>query len=463
MVVKNKFIFIIFNIQFIYIIQEKKSINISNEKTEKVKANKLIKENFFVIESNHLDEVSSHMYGYSISEKGIITNNYYKKIGHYETPAPQGVYVLIRRNGNIIEIIQDYYGSYGVYAFENKGYFAFSNSFLLLEKFLIGTQNMTFNKDFADNLISGLCSPSIYETLIKEINKIPSNSFITIDIKEKKYKLNYIDQQRYIIPFESEEGLKIIDKWVDKWGYIFRSLKNKTDNIVMDLSGGFDTRVVLSILLNSGINLNSILINSVNNNAHTHEEDFIIATNISSKLGFKVNDKKIDYKGTILDLKDSLDISMYTKLGLHNDFYFKNKFFNKPRFHFSGGWGELLRGHPNKPIKEYISEIISKSRNIKNYGKEFYNSSKRLLKRSINRLKKERKYNNDYEISIDLYLRGRGINHFGKDGVESFIVNEYKLSPLSDPEIKKLKICNDGKSFHNLIAYIYVRFAPDLI
>ena len=101
------------------------------------------------------------MYGYSISEKGIITNNYYKKIGHYETPAPQGVYVLIRRNGNIIEIIQDYYGSYGVYAFENKGYFAFSNSFLLLEKFLIGTQNMTFNKDFADNLISGLCSPSI--------------------------------------------------------------------------------------------------------------------------------------------------------------------------------------------------------------------------------------------------------------------------------------------------------------
>ena len=154
---------------------------------------------------------------------------------------------------------------------------------------------------------------------------------------------------------------------------------------------------------------------------------------------------------------------MYTKLGLHNDFYFKNKFFNKPRFHFSGGWGGLLRGYPNKPIKEYISEIISKSRNIKNYGKEFYNSSKRLLKRSINRLKKERKYNNDYEISIDLYLRGRGINHFGKDGVESFIVNEYKLSPLSDPEIKKLKICNDGKSFHNLIAYIYVRFAPDLI
>ena len=64
---------------------------------------------------------------------------------------------------------------------------------------------------------------------------------------------------------------------------------------------------------------------------------------------------------------------------------------------------------------------------------------------------------------MDLYLRGRGINHFGKDGVESFIINEYKLSPLADPEIKKLKICNDGKSFHNFIAYIYVRFAHNLL
>ena len=30
--------------------------------------------------------------------------------------------------------------------------------------------------------------------------------------------------------FKSEEGLKLIDNWVNKWAYIFRSLKKKTNN-----------------------------------------------------------------------------------------------------------------------------------------------------------------------------------------------------------------------------------------
>ena len=47
------------------------------------------------------------MYGFSISKKGIITNNYYEKIGLYEEPDPQGVYVLIRKIGNEIILNQD--------------------------------------------------------------------------------------------------------------------------------------------------------------------------------------------------------------------------------------------------------------------------------------------------------------------------------------------------------------------
>ena len=404
------------------------------------------------------------MYGYSISKKGILTNNYYIRKGNYEEQGPLGAYIFIRRNLNEIQINQDYYGSYGIYIYENNGYFAFSNSFLLLVEHLIENRNMTFNKDFADNLIiSRLYSYSIYETLVKEINKIPSNSYITINIKEKKYNINYINQQRYTVPLESEEGLKIIDKWADKWGYIFRSLRKKTNNIKMDLSGGFDTRAVLSILSNSGIDLNGILINSINKKVHNHEEDFRIATNISSKLGFKLNNKSLDDEETNFDIKTSLDISMYTKLGFHKDFYFRYGFFKKPRFLLTGGWGEILRGYPNMPIQEYIESISCSSRNINNHEK-FYDSSKKLLKRSINRLKKERKYNDDYELSIDLYLRGSGLNHFGKACVESFIGNEYKLEPLSDPDIKKIKISNnDEKSLHNLIAYIYVRFCHDLI
>ena len=70
--------------------------------------------------------------------------------------------------------------------------------------------------------------------------------------------------QQNTIPLESREGLELIDKWVDKWGYIIRSLKKKTKNISSDLSGGFDTRSMITILMNSGIDLNQIYIHSIN-------------------------------------------------------------------------------------------------------------------------------------------------------------------------------------------------------
>jgi hypothetical protein len=253
--------------------------------------NKIIKNNFLVIDSNNLEKIQSIMYGFSISKKGLLTNNYYKKICHYEEPSPQGIYIMIRKIGEEIKINQDFCGSFGIYVYENKstGFFALSNSFLLLEEFLIGKQNFTLNKEFSDNLIiSDLCTPSIYETMVNEIMLIPPNSFIVLSTKKKTFKIHYIDYKENSVPFESQEGLNIIDKWVDKWGYIFRSLKIQTNNIMLDLSGGFDTRTVLSILLNSGIDINEILINSINDTLHCHEEDFIIARNISKKFGFKL-------------------------------------------------------------------------------------------------------------------------------------------------------------------------------
>ena len=83
---------------------------------------------------------------------------------------------MVRNIGKEIILNQDFYGSFGIYLYENKdtGYFALSNSFLLLETYLIGKQNISFNKDFSDNfIISELCTPSIHETLINEINFFP--------------------------------------------------------------------------------------------------------------------------------------------------------------------------------------------------------------------------------------------------------------------------------------------------
>ena len=406
------------------------------------------------------------MYGFTVSKKGILTDNYYKKYGYNEDPEPVGAYVMIRIIGKEIRLNQDFLGSYGIFLYENKNteYFALSNLFLLLQEFLIGKQNITINKDFADNfLISDLCSPSIHETLIKEIIKLPSNSIININIENKTLKLLYVDYQENTIPLESEEGMEIIDSWVDKWGYIIRSLKNKTDNLFSDLSGGFDSRSTLSIFFSSGINLNQILINSATDNKHGHDEDLAIARNISLKFGFKINNLILNQNNTRWDLKNSLSCNKYSKLGFHKEFFLRNKFFEIPRFGFTGNGGEIIRGAPGVPIDKYIKSISSKGNKIKGHEKEFFNSSMRICNRSIKLLKNRKTFDNDYEISSYLYFKGRARNHFGTFAAEAFLSNIYIIQPLIDPEIKKIKYNNIGNLSHDLIAYIYVRFGHGLI
>jgi hypothetical protein len=180
--------------------------------------------------------------------------------------------------------------------------------------------------------------------LIREINVIPSNAFIVINLDKKIYKLHYIDYKENTIPLDSEEGLKIIDKWMDKWGYIFRSLKSQTNQISSDLSGGLDTRTQLSIILNSGIDMNDILVNSITDKKHDHQVDFEIASNISNYYGFKLNKLTFNNSGIIWRFKDTLFKSLYLKLGFHKEFHFNNKFYHIPRFGFTGFGGEFLRG-----------------------------------------------------------------------------------------------------------------------
>ena len=74
-----------FSLLLIYLFL-KENKNFNNQKGYK---NNLIKENFFVIDSNNLKSVKSHMYGFSVSKTGILTDNYFKKKNYTEDLEPQ--------------------------------------------------------------------------------------------------------------------------------------------------------------------------------------------------------------------------------------------------------------------------------------------------------------------------------------------------------------------------------------
>ena len=140
----------------------------------------------------------------------------------------------------------------------------------------------------------------------------------------------------------------------------------------------------------------------------------------------------------------------------------KNRFLINPKFSFTGNGGEELRGSPGYPIEEFIEKISSETK-IPNHEKEFYNSSRNIMNKSVSFLKQYKSYSNDYEISYDLYTKLTGRNHFGRSVLEAFMTNVYLIQPLMDPDLKKINYNITGKLSHDLIAYIYVRFSPGLI
>ena len=86
----------------------------------------------------------------------------------------------------------------------------------------------------------------------------------------------------------SKEALSILDNWFDKWVNIIRSLKEKTNNIQFDLSGGLDSRIMLVLLLSANVDLDKIEIRSFDDGELCHSEDYTIAKDISNYFNFKL-------------------------------------------------------------------------------------------------------------------------------------------------------------------------------
>lgn len=426
---------------------------------------------FFVIDSDHLEQVSSRLYGYCITEQGIVL---YEDSDRPDLIAATGVgsYDLIIRNGNSITIKQDALGSQGVYLYQDDDYFAISNSDLFLMEYLTadGKHALSLNKDFAFHLIPlAVGNFSGSSTIINEIRYLARDVMVIIEIKERKIYFEHMDWQEDTIAVDTEEGIAILDDWMERWCSIIRNLYMSGANIEFDLSGGFDSRLSLLVGINSGIDMNEVAVRSLNDGLICHDEDYNIASQIAHIYGFKLNRKDVfSFHDIPLSIPEILSISMYTKGLSHKQMYYKLVRHSRPKYRVTGGMGENRRRDKKHHHPKEV--LLSCERQAEHFFSnpllnEALTAERRIIQKSVEESKQAIHDREDIaeELPRRLWMDSRWRSHFGKDMFECLPANEIKLLPMADPQLMKLKRHGKRGDADLLIALIFMRYGDKMI
>lgn len=103
-----------------------------------------------------------------------------------------------------------------------------------------------------------MCSIAYSSTLCSQINILPANSEINIYVDKRTC---YINTNKILLPnldIYSEEALELIDHWINKWASLIQNLQLQNLFTEIDVTGGFDSRITLSLALTSDIDLEDV-------------------------------------------------------------------------------------------------------------------------------------------------------------------------------------------------------------
>lgn len=421
---------------------------------------------FFLIDSDHLQDATTKLFGYAVEEAGIFENHNVDQWGQ-DCFHGIGTYVFIKRKQDQVVISQDFNGGMGLYIYRNGDYYAISNSFFKLVRYLKDKKRLTPNMDYMKTYLSTWITTVSYQnTPIKEITMVPSHAVLSLNSNDG-LQMRYIDYALNTVPINSPEGIQLLDAWHRKWKRIIRKTVEKSDRVMVDLSGGFDSRLTFLFFLQNGLDLSKVLVHSINDRFHTHDEDFQIATEISNRYGFSLS---TDYKAKPMCLysaEDILNLNSHIRMMFHKEFSFASGVHGKKQYHFGGFGGETIRPYWDMSLEKMIEKQYSYVSMLpdKTY-REYTSSISRILFDSYHGL--EEKYglfdeeDNTYGFAMFREVYNRC--HFGKISTEAYTTNTLNISPIMDPLLQKIRLNDDTCRDKNLlIALIFERYNPELL
>lgn len=358
----------------------------------------------------------------------IIGNEGFKKYKLANTFNPKdfidGRFALFSRTGDSYVIKTDEMGQESIFYYNSGDEWAISNSFyFLLEELkrrgcLLNVKKSALIAPFVKH---ALCQQLVSNhTGIKEIKVLPLGEEIVINRAKKTFNIIKSDHGGEPVKHDDDYRSALIEFCV-KWASRFASLISKKPEMVfMDLSGGYDSRVLLGLAIRSGMDLTKINIRS----NKQYNEDYQIAKLLATTYGFNLSERSLT--GIKANSFQAYNLWKYGNLGIYFPVYTPIFSVIPKTLHFHGAGGELHRSYYSKSASSLAKNLKSSFKNNEQYcqlSSEFLGAMN-TLGADIDKS----------ESMMEHYASFRSRFHFGRNWVRSY--SSPIVTPLASGSLK---------------------------
>lgn len=404
-----------------------------------------------------------------ISEEGIFDKDNALEHISEDNMSPLGSYIYVEKKDNTISVQQDSNGAFGLCIYTDENFYGISNSVVaLIDHMRQRGKKLTLNRDYANMFIADiLCNMTLEASMAREISFVEPGAEIRIDIATKDYQ---IIPHRFLqskLSLDTEEGIRTLDSWYDKWARILSGVAEGSSHVAMDLNGGFDTRLAFAVTAGTGKKIGNIRIRSYTDRTHTHAEDFRIASDLADAFGIMLNDPDESIRSYEIDKESVVLKNFFSKLSVHKELFFIPRINITKQYRITGDGGESIRTFCDylkcDNINNECGRICGFSREVQ---QEIRASVSHIMEHDYDVIHERFPYlaKNTSDDTIALFRATYNRNHFGRNSVESCISNVFRLEPLLDPNLFRIKMYTDEcRDRFLLAAMILLRYCPRLL
>ena len=418
---------------------------------------------YWIADTLFLSNIKNTFIGYTVSDDGQFFLN--KKPDILDG---SGCYTCIETTQEKIIISQDFLGMQGIYHYKNGQRNVFSNGYEKLVDYLLKSNcSLSIDKNFCVQYIFSNEEPiNMNDTMLNEIKRLGKDFLIEINKNDGNVSLFEKDYEAHSIKVDSKEAINILDNWHNKWVNVYRNLVKLKSPIIIDLSGGMDSRICFGLFLNSNIDKNNVIIKRNIPRETSYQknyDDWEISHEVIKQYDYE-DRSNLPYFKSFLSEKNNLPIFEEidnllfgnSKICDYNAFLY-----SEPVFHINGIYGD----------RNHLGDMVEINNYLRHKKKKFSKDMKEedikiladLMDKYSEIIFKKYESRNRFLFLGDYSFEY--INRFFGEKITTRIFhNDISICPFADPSIHKIEIHMEGtKNYYALASLIYNRYFEDLL